>query len=439
MKIHFASCALVWLFCCSAQAAIINVPGDQPDIQTAINVAVNGDEIIVAQGEYFENINFNGKAITVRSTDPNDAFVVLNTIINGGGSGSVVTCSTSEGPGSVLSGFVITGGSGTVSGPITLGGGMYILNSSPTVKNCSFSGNFVGSFGGGGMYNENSSPTVTNCTFSGNSGNSGGGMLNNNSSPTMTNCLFSGNTARSGGGIFNTISSPTVVNCSFSGNSTSGSQSRGGGIYNEGNGNTTVTNGSVSGNPAISGGGISSTSIRLDVINCILWGDSSTEIIINLLASTVTYSNVQGGFPGLGNIDADPFFADPLGPDGTAGTDDDDLRLVAGSPCIDAANNGAVPVGVTTDLDGNPRFLDDPNTPDTGAGAAPLVDMGAYEFDPSCPADASGDGFVNVTDLLLLLGAWGSCPAPCPPDINNDGNVNVTDLLTLLAGWGACP
>ena len=132
-------------------------------------------------------------------------------------------------------------------------------------------------------------------------------------------------------------------------------------------------------------------------------------------------------------------FADPLGPDGTAGTDDDDLRLVAGSPCIDAGNNGAVPVGVTTDLDGNPRFRDDPNTPDTGAGAAPLVDMGAYEFDPSCPADASGDSFVNVTDLLLLLGAWGSCPAPCPPDINNDGNVNVTDLLTLLAGWGACP
>ena len=55
------------------------------------------------------------------------------------------------------------------------------------------------------------------------------------------------------------------------------------------------------------------------------------------------------------------------------------------------------------------------------------------------PSDTNGDCRVNVTDLLLLLGAWGSCPAPCPPDINNDGNVNVTDLLTLLAGWGACP
>ena len=56
------------------------------------NAAVTGDEVIVAQGEYFENINLLGKAITVRSTDPNDAEVVLNTIINGGGSGSVVTC-----------------------------------------------------------------------------------------------------------------------------------------------------------------------------------------------------------------------------------------------------------------------------------------------------------------------------------------------------------
>ena len=58
---------------------------------------------------------------------------------------------------------------------------------------------------------------------------------------------------------------------------------------------------------------------------------------------------------------------------------------------------------------------------------------------PLCLADVNDDNSVNVTDLLSLLAAWGSCGAPCPPDINTDGSVNVTDLLALLAAWGACP
>ena len=58
---------------------------------------------------------------------------------------------------------------------------------------------------------------------------------------------------------------------------------------------------------------------------------------------------------------------------------------------------------------------------------------------PLCLADVNDDNSVNVTDLLSLLAAWGSCAAPCPPDINSDGNVNVTDLLALLGAWGACP
>ena len=56
-----------------------------------------------------------------------------------------------------------------------------------------------------------------------------------------------------------------------------------------------------------------------------------------------------------------------------------------------------------------------------------------------CPADFNSDTNVNVTDLLALLAAWGTCPPSCPPDINSDGFVNVTDLLALLAAWGPCP
>ncbi len=68
----------------SAHADIINVgPGDS--IQDAIDAAMDGDEIVVAEGTYLEAIDFLGKAITVRSTDPADPVVVANTIIDGTG------------------------------------------------------------------------------------------------------------------------------------------------------------------------------------------------------------------------------------------------------------------------------------------------------------------------------------------------------------------
>jgi hypothetical protein len=83
---------------------------------------------------------------------------------------------------------------------------------------------------------------------------------------------------------------------------------------------------------------------------------------------TVTYSDIQGGYPGVGNIDADPLFVDAAG---------GDLRLSTGSPCIDAANGPWAP---EFDLDGNPR-VDDTATPNTGLGP-PWADIGAYEYQP---------------------------------------------------------
>ncbi len=153
---------------------------------------------------------------------------------------------------------------------------------------------------------------------------------------------------------------------------------------------------------------------------------------------------MQGGWPGDGNIDADPLFLDP---------DDSDFHLSAGSPCIDAADNTAVPMDITTDLDGNPRFVNDLDTQDTGVseGGCPVVEMGAYEFQDGtiecCPADLSGDGIVEAFDLAMLLGAWGPCPEPCkegdpadtcPADLNGDCVVEAFDLALLLGAWGPC-
>ena len=76
-----------------------------------------------------------------------------------------------------------------------------------------------------------------------------------------------------------------------------------------------------------------------------------------------------------------------------------------------------------------------------GSGSTIWLDIGdvSTTFIDLCPADTNDSGTVNVTDLLELLAAWGTCPAPCPPDINDDGSVNVTDLLAMLAAWGVCP
>ena len=92
--------------------------------------------------------------------------------------------------------------------------------------------------------------------------------------------------------------------------------------------------------------------------NCVLWNNGTEEISVSSGSLSVTNSLVKGGFAGAGNIDVDPLFADADGADNIVGTIDDDLRLLMGSPCTDAGDDAAVPVGVTTDLDGNPRFVD---------------------------------------------------------------------------------
>ncbi len=141
-------CAVTVLAVSTAQADTIYVdvncpgPGNGSEaepycsIQTAIDNAVDTDEVVVAPGTYFETIDFLGKAITLRSSDGPDV-----TTIDGSGNFHVVLCVTSEGPTTVLDGFTITGGNANGNGLDSQGGGMYNNFSSPTVTNCTFSGN----------------------------------------------------------------------------------------------------------------------------------------------------------------------------------------------------------------------------------------------------------------------------------------------------------
>ncbi|MHC4535065.1 MAG: hypothetical protein ACYS6K_14045, partial [Planctomycetota bacterium] len=134
---NLALFVLMLVLVSTAAVADIHYVNPGESIQAAIEAADPGDEIEVAPGTYYERINFLGKAIRLYSSGGPD-------VTNATGLwASVVTCTTSEGPGTILEGFTITGGNADY------GGGMYNDNASPTVTNCTFSGNYAGYLGGG--------------------------------------------------------------------------------------------------------------------------------------------------------------------------------------------------------------------------------------------------------------------------------------------------
>ena len=332
------------------------------------------------------------------------------------------------------------------------GGAVYAFRSAVEMTDCLVVDNAAALFGGG-IYIDDSDirSTFVRCIIQSNGGDVGGGLFVREAEVALFNSKLLGNIAQTwGGGVYTGFSNIDLINCTLSGNLAD----NGGAMYNFQT-SPVLTNSSLSANNASQdGGGIfNQLEAHPSITNCVLWGntdsgptDESAQLF-NLFMSepTVNFSCVQGltgDFGGIGNIGDDPLFVDPDGEDDVPGTEDDDLRLSPGSPCIDAADNTVVPAGITTDLDGNPRFVDDPDTTDTGNGDPPIVDMGAYEFQPVlCPWDLDGSSDVGVKDLLFLLGAWGPCPpkGDCPADFDPDGTVGVKDLLILLGNWGSCP
>jgi hypothetical protein len=325
------------------------------DLQAGLAAAEWGDEIWVAQGTYkpttstLRTVSFAleagvglyGGFVGAETARGQRNWEANATILSGdiGTAGDASDNSYHVVTGAyltVLDGFTITGGFAIGSGSFDTGGGMYNENCSPTVTNCTFTGNRASS--GGGMHNSNSSPTITNCTFSGNTAGSGGGggMYNSGGSPIVTNCTFSGNTVSTvnmtnrGGGMYSTNSSPTVTNCTFSGNTVSCSMSSGenfgggmcssggspivtnctflgntlsagyrcvgGGMYNSG-GSPTVTNCTFSGNTAGAssvscGGGMSGVSGT--VTNCTFTGNMAKDGAGMYGSPTVTNSTFTG-------------------------------------------------------------------------------------------------------------------------------------------------
>ena len=270
------------------------------------------------------------------------------------------------------------------------GGGLYISNCDPvTVTGRTFTENEAGGDGAGLCIRDCSAGTVSDCRFRRNEASrDGGGMKSYNSTVTATSCTFSGNIADSyGGGVDNGLGSTIeLTNCVFEKNLSD--ILCGAGLNNVGV--ATVTNCTFSENDrwGICSDSSGTTPPQLTLTNSILWGHSYRDVFAMPWERFVSRCCLEVYRDDYVNC---IFWADPIFVNG--------LRLSGGSPCIDAGDNGAVPAGITTDLDGNERFVDHPCRADTGAGTPPIVDMGAYEYSLD---DDDGDGIDNPVDTEPL-------------------------------------
>ncbi|MEY4540509.1 MAG: hypothetical protein RLZZ306_2266, partial [Bacteroidota bacterium] len=354
------------------------------NLQTALTAATTGLEIWVAKGTYkptamttrtvYFNIpsgvtvygGFAGAEVSLTERDFKTNISILSGDI---GTQNVATDNSyhvvvfdGSSNTTILDGFTVTEGnanfdpkttfsetSSLTTSTIETGGGIVVKNAGmPTIVNCTVINNTAVT-GGGLFAGDASMPIIMACKFMGNQSGFGSGMyFQNGSNGKINNTLISGN--RGIGGIYNNSSNPMITNTTFSGN----------GGYN---------------------GGIFNTNSQPIVKNSIIWGNATP---FNDTQSIITYSTVQGGYAGVGNLSGNPKFVSQT-PEGLSPNITGDYHLQASSLAIDRGDNGAISL-TDKDLDGNLRRF-----------AGGNVDMGAYEF----------QGAASVTLIISVqTGPW---------------------------------
>lgn len=446
---------------------------DFNSIQAAIDASSDGDFISVQEGIYYETINFQGKAITVKGVN------VENTIIDGSFTvGSVVTFDSGETNLSVLSQLWIRGGSGTywtdpIFGSQLCGGGIFCDQSSPMIQLCNITDNTA--WGGGGLFVTDGDPYIIFCKCINNeaAGYGGGFYLNNHVNAIIDLCDISNNIASWGGGMTCMMQSdPQILNCSFNENIT---YNVGGGIYirsssspdvfsSEFNNNVQISNPLGSGGGACIYGGsnggepcyptftfcsFENNSVQGDGGGMAAAYDAHPKLTECYFGSN--HAGRSGG--GLACVaDSDHLFSSTAEVDGctiesnTADEEGGGIHVRFSDPIISSTS---VIGNIATITGGGINFFDSPdawlsnsvlcgNMPNAVEGI--YSDGGGNSISNSCTVcegDVNGDDVVNVTDLLAVVGNWGPCEG-CNVDINNDGFVNVTDLLIVVGNWGPC-
>jgi hypothetical protein len=439
-----------------ADAAPIHVPADHATIQAAINAAANGDIIIVSDGIYTENIDFKGKAITVRSANGPST-----TIIDGGDISCVVKFVTGETSASVLTELTIRNGRSAASCG-TSGGGIFVSNASPTITRNIISNNsgcvgmgigvrfgspliqdnlIIDNYnvcsggGGGGISLGGASPAqiIGNTITSNSAGNADGGgiFMNAAGTPIIRGNLISENTSYEGGAIAMLNNSTPVISDNII---IQNSAFRGGGIaasVPSGSNGPRIINNTIAGNKATFEGSqlyLEGFASKTQVWNNILFGASAPAAVVcdTLYDPTPPVLRFNDGFNTIGpayagscanvtgtngNISADPLFVSFTS----------DLRLQPTSPAIDAGANTA-PGLPSTDFAGNPRLFDG-----NGDGTA-TVDLGAYEIIIQATLALAPTGLTFPGQIV------GSPGSPQTVTLTNTGAVPITISQVAVTG-----
>ncbi|TFH64810.1 MAG: hypothetical protein E4G91_04600 [Candidatus Zixiibacteriota bacterium] len=377
----------VVILCTSLAGRIIQVPSQFTSIQVAINNANNGDTVLVAQGLYYENLNFRGKKIMVASRFLIDQSVstIRSTIIDGSSpiypdSASVVLFASGEDTSTVLIGFTLTKGIGTLVPGSFLGGGILVTGqSSPTIKYNIISQNSA--ITGGGMAVYGGSPTIAHNAFVANTAGNGGGMSLDYCKVTVTHNVFYKNIADTNGGAL-MIGTAAVE------------------IYNS----------AVTDNAAEAGGGI--------YCNNGLWVIKYCDF----------FRNQNGNFAGCGdaslgdkrtrnfNLDSADVYKNIYLDAGYTNPAEYDFSLTCRSRLIDAG------AGI----------------PETHPMGGSHEDIGMIEY-PFRVGDLSIDGKINVADIVAMINIiFRGAPVPCPiyaTDTDCDRIFTIADVIVMINYW----
>ena len=442
-------------------------------IQYAINDCNDGDTVIIAPGTYTgegnRDIDFLGKAITVRSSDPNDATIVAATVIDCNGTTSdphrAFVFAGDENGNTVLDGLAITNGQmpTTPSKPEeTCGGAVACFSASPTIRNCIVGNSHA--LLGGGIFLMRSNARIVNCQFTKNTATSGGALCGQEVDVSVYDCTFVGNESINGGALSLTGSRACVDHCTFTANTAE----RWGGALGLSHSDVDVTNCLLTGNSASDGSAIMCEPGPVTVLNCTITDntahDGSAILFHDLpiphggasgpgpgvsVLNSIIWNNPSrtgeqkpspyGAAPnlscvedldvqpvGIGNTEADPCFVEPgyWDPNGTPEDANDDF-WIDGDYHLKSQAGRWDPATASWARDDVTSPCIDAGDPMTPIGPEPfpnggVVNMGAY----GGTAEASKPWFAQPLCETIVAG-----------DINGDCIVDFKDMAFITMHW----